>query len=481
MSTTRSRRGDVLSLALLCTAQFMLILDVVVVNVALPSIRADLQIPDGALQFVAVAYTVAFGSLLVAFGRAGDLYGRRRIFLVGLAVFTVASLGAGLAQSGWQLIASRAVQGIGAAMVSPTALALLTTRFDEGPARNRALSVWGAVGAGGAIAGQLIGGVLTDVAGWRAIFLINVPVGVLAIAAGVGLLSEHRERAGARLDGVAAALLSGGLVPAVLAVTWLPQRGLSPSVVVAGLTAVLLLAAFAVRERRSSAPLIELALLRRTGVRTGIAALALSAAALTTGLFFTSLYLQVVLGHSALAVGLSFAPLTVVILLITPFSGAVVTRVGARPPLVLGMALVAAGLAWLSFVRPDGSYWTDVLPGLLAMAVGSGISYAPMFITATSGVPAEDQGLASGLLNTSQELGPAIGLAALAGVAAALTAAPGVADLVPGYRAGFVGAAVLVVIGAVAAARLPVGVGRRAAPAGAGSPEPAAHAPLVVE
>ena len=471
MESIPTRRGDVLTLALLCTAQFMLILDVVVVNVALPSIRADLQVPDGALQFVAIAYTVTFGSLLVAFGRAGDLYGRRRILLVGLTLFTLASLTAGLAQTGWQLIASRGLQGIGAAMVSPTALALLTTRFEEGRARNRALSAWGAVGAGGAIAGQLIGGLLTEAAGWRAVFLINVPVGVLAVAAAAVLVSEHRERGAARLDTVAAALLSGGLVPAVLAVTWLPQHGLSPAVVGASSAAVLLLAAFVLRQRRSSAPLIELGLLRRPGVRTGIAALALSSAALTTGLFFTSLYLQVVLGHSALAVGGAFAPLTVLILVITPFAGSVVTRLGVRPPLVLGMALMAAGLAWLGLVRPDGDYWTDVLPGLLAMAVGSGISYAPMFIAATTGVPAGEQGLSSGLLNTSQELGPAIGLAALAGVAAAVTATPAVTDLVSGYRAGFLGAAVLVAVAALVATRLPVGVGRAAA-AAAADPDP---------
>jgi EmrB/QacA subfamily drug resistance transporter len=460
MGTTHTRRGDVLALALLCTAQFMLILDVVVVNVAVPSIRADLQVPDGAIQFVAVAYTVAFGSLLVAFGRAGDMYGRRRIFLAGLTVFTLASLAAGLAQTGWQLIASRAVQGVGAAMISPTALALLTTRFDEGPARNRALSLWGAVGAGGAIAGQLIGGILTEVAGWRSVFLINVPVGLLAIAAAAALLSEHRERTGARLDAVAAALLSGGLVPAVLAVTWLPQHGFTAGVAVALSAAALLLTGFALRQRRSSAPLIDVALLRRAGVRAGIGTLALSSAALTAGLFFTSLYLQVVVGHGALAVGLAFAPLTVLILLITPFSGNVVTRVGARPPLVIGMALMAAGLLWLSRVPPDGGYWTDVLPGLLAMAVGAGISYAPMFIAATTGVPSEGQGLTSGLLNTAQELGPAIGLAALAGVAAAVTAVPTAASLASGYRAGFLGAAVLVLAATFAAARMPRDVGR---------------------
>jgi EmrB/QacA subfamily drug resistance transporter len=460
MTTPRTRRGDVLALALLCTAQFMLILDVVVVNVAVPSIRTDLEVPDGALQFVAVAYTVAFGSLLVAFGRAGDVHGRRRIFLAGLTVFTLASLAAGLAQTGWQLIASRAVQGIGAAMISPTALALLTTRFEEGPARNRALSVWGAVGAGGAIAGQLIGGVLTEVAGWRSVFLINVPVGVLAIVAATALLSEYRERAGTRLDGVAAVLLSGGLVPAVLAVTWLPQHGLTSAVVVALSAAAVLLAGFAVRQRRSSAPLVDLGLLRRAGVRSGFAALALSSAALTASLFFTSLYLQVVVGHGALAVGLAFAPLTVLILLITPFSGNIVTRVGARLPLVVGMALMAAGMLWLSRVPDDGGYWTDVLPGLLAMAVGSGISYAPMFIAATTGVPPEEQGLTSGLLNTSQELGPAIGLAALAGVAAAVTTAPTAASLASGYRAGFLGAALLVLTATVAAARMPRDIGR---------------------
>jgi EmrB/QacA subfamily drug resistance transporter len=460
MLTRQNHRGDVLALLVLCTAQFMLILDVVVVNVAVPSIRADLQVPDADLQFVAVAYTTAFGSLLVAFGRAGDLYGRRRVFLIGLGLFTLASLSAGLAVSAWQLVASRAAQGVGAAMVSPTALALLTTRFDEGPARNRALGVWGGVGAGGAIAGQLIGGVLTDLAGWRSIFLINVPVGVLAIVAVVAVLREHREPTGAKLDGVAAALLSGALVPAVLAVTWLPQRGLTSGVAVTLAAALVLLAGFVARQRRSSAPLIDVGLLHHVGVRVGIATLALSAAALTTGLYFTSLYLQLILGHTALAVGLAFAPLTVLILLITPFSGSLVTRIGARTPLVVGMALMTAGMIWLSRVGIEGSYWADVLPGLLAMALGSGLSYAPMFVAATTGVPAEKQGLTSGMLNTSQELGPAIGLAALAGIAAAVTASPTATSLVAGYRAGFIGAALLLLAATLAAARLPRDLGK---------------------
>lgn len=465
MSSTRYRAGDAAALVLLCAAQFMLVLDVVVVNVAVPAIRDELAVPDAQLQFTGVAYTVAFGSLLVAFGRAGDILGRRRVFLIGLAVFTAASLLAGLAQTGGQLFAARAVQGVGAAMVSPTALALLITRFDDGAARNRALGIWGAVGAAGAIAGQLIGGVLTELAGWRWVFLINVPVGVVAVLTALALLDEHRNPTAARLDTLGAALLSAGLIPAVLALSWLPHHGLTGPVLAAAALAVLLLTGFALQQQRSSAPLIDLRLVRRTGIRVGAGTLALSSAALTAALYFTSLHLQVVLGHSALAVGLAFAPLTVLILLITPFSGAIVTRVGARPPLAAGMALLAAGMLWLSRVTADGGYWTDVLPGMLAMALGSGIAYAPMFIAATTGVPVDQQGLTSGLLNTAQELGPAIGLAALAGLAAAASTAATPIGLVAGYRTAFLGAAALAALAALTALSLPSRLG-------AATPEP---------
>ncbi|MGH2614391.1 MAG: MFS transporter [Thermomicrobiales bacterium] len=437
-------------LAILCAAQLMLIIDVVVVNVALPAIKTDLAIPDARLTFASVAYTLAFGSLLIVAGRAGDLFGRRRLLLAGLAVFTLGSLLSGAAQTDWQLFAARAGQGLGAAAISPNALALIATTFAEGSERNRALGFWGAVGSAGAIAGQLLGGLITALVGWRWIFLINVPIGIVAFVIALRLLPESRGTERPRLDLGGAVGLAGGLAMLTYALSRLPGGEVEAGFALTVAVALALLIAFVTIERRHPAPIVRFGLLGNGFVRAGNAVLALSAAAVGGALFFTSLYLQLVLGYSPLTVGLAFAPVTLIVLVVSPFAGRLVDRFGVRRMLAAGMTLVAAGLLSLARVPAEGNPFTDVLPGLAVVALGSGLSYAPAFIAGTTGVAESEQGLASGLLNTAQELGAAIGLALLG----ALAAAGGAASVTAGYRTGFLGAFVLAALAVVAVARM---------------------------
>lgn len=425
-------------LLLLCLAQFMLIVDIVVVNVALPSMRADLQLADSRLQLVAVAYTLTFGSLLIAAGRAGDLLGRRRLFIAGLITFTVASLVTGLAANEWQLLAARAGQGIGAAFVSPTALALLTTAFSQGAERNRALGYWAAVGSAGAIAGQLIGGYLTDAFGWRSVFLINVPIGALIVMGAFRFLPESNVEHKAVPDVRGAALLTSGLAAAIISLTLLAEGDNTllgwALAGLAGLIAVVTVA----HERRHPAPLLEPSLLRRRTVKTANLLLAVNAGLLGGTLLFTTLYMQVILDYTPLEVGAGFAPVTLLILLISPRAGTLTTRFGAKRMLTAGFALIAAGMALLARLPENGTYFTAVLPALTLIAVGSGLAYAPTFIVGTTGVPDRLQGLASGFLNSSQELGAAVGVTVLGAVAAATTIGE---SLVTGYRFALVVAA----------------------------------------
>ncbi len=452
---TGSRVARRTVLSILCVAQFMLIVDVVVVNVALPSIRADLDIADSRLQLVAVGYTLTFGSLLILFGRMGDLFGRRRLFLAGLAVFTLASLATGLAASEWLLFTSRAAQGVGAAMVSPTALALLMTYFREGDERNRALGYWGAVGSGGAVAGQLVGGSLTDAFGWRSIFFVNVPIGLLALAAAARHLQESHPEEQRHLDGRGACLLVAGLVAAIVSLIRLGEgRDLSVALWT-GAVAVVLLGAFMRTERRQPAPLVDARLLRVGRVLPANLLLAVNAGMVSGTLFFTTLYLQVVLGYSPLAVGAAFAPITLVILLASPRVGALVATVGVRRLLTIGFTLAAVGMAVLARLPEDGSYATDVLPGLVLVALGSAFAYAPTFVAGTTDVPADQEGLASGLLNTSQELGAAVGLTVLAALAAAATTGAVPTSVAGGYRAGLLLAAAVTGLALAVVRRLP--------------------------
>jgi EmrB/QacA subfamily drug resistance transporter len=460
------RSKGALALIVLCAAQLMLIVDVVVLNVALPSMQRGLGIPAGQLQLTGVAYTLAFGSLLIVAGRAGDLFGRRRLFLIGLGVFTAASVLTAAAQDDSWLFAGRALQGLGAAMVSPTALALLTSTFAEGPERNRALGMWAAVGSGGAVAGQFLGGLMTDVFGWRSVFLINAPIGVLAIALATRLLPESHGQRKERLDLRGAALLSGGVAAFSLALARVAEHGFDAPTLAGTAVAVALLAGFALAERHHPAPLVRADLLRNRGVRSGNIVLALLAGATGSALFFTTLYLQSVLDYTPMAVGAAFAPVTLIVLAVSPVVGRLTSRLGARTLLLAGTTLTLTGMLLLSRVDPSGSYFTEVLPGLAVVAFGNALAFAPTMIAATSGVDAEDQGLASGLLNTSQELGTAVTLAVLAPIAATVARAGGLTGdamaTTAGYRAGFLAAAALLGLAAATAWRTPRGIGEMA-------------------
>lgn len=447
-----------LALIVLCLAQLMLIVDVVILNVALPSIRQGLHISDGQLQLASVAYTVTFGSLLIVAGRAGDLFGRRRLFVIGLGVFTAASMLTGLAQAPWQLFVGRSLQGIGAAMVSPAALSLLTAAHHEGPQRNRALAMWAAVGSGGAVAGQVLGGVITDVLGWRWIFFLNVPIGIVAIAS-ASRLPESRERRPGGLDLAGAALLAGSIAIGSLGLARVSEHGLEVAGPAFGGVAVATLACFLRRQGRHPAPLVDLRLLHVPGVVVGNGVLATLAGGTAGALFFITLYLQDQLGYSPMAVGFAFAPVTLIVLAVSPLAGRLVSLVGVRLPLLAGTGLTAAGLLVLTRIESQGSYVADVLPGLMLVAIGNGLAFAPTMITATSGVREEEQGVVSGLMSTAQELGTALGLAALASIAVAASQHDGGLSTA-GYRLGLLAATVVVAAGMLIAGRAPRRLGQ---------------------
>lgn len=460
MKPTR-RVSPGLVLTVLCLAQFMLVLDISVTNVALASIRSDLRFPVGELQWVVTAYVLVFGSLLIFFGRAGDLWGRRRLFLVGTAVFSAASLLCGLAQAPWQLIAARALQGLGAAMMSPAALSLLTTTFEEGVPRNKALGVWGAIGAGGAAAGMIIGGVLTDLAGWRWVFLINVPVGVAVTIAALRVVPESRAPSRGRLDVMGALTVSGGLLAVVLGLTRVGPEGTTASAAAAFAVAAVLLSGFVLVERRAHEPIVDAALLRIRGVAAANLFSVLSTAVVVGQSFFLSLYLREVLGLSPLRTGLALVPITIVVVAVASALPRVLPRVGVRSALVLAGVLLAAGMALQARLPVDGEYLRDVLPAIVVTAAGLGLGFVSATIAATTGVSARQQGLASGLLNTSQQVGGALGLAVLATLAASRTTdllqqgqAP-LAAMNAGFSVGFTGAVVLGLLAAAAALAAP--------------------------
>lgn len=405
-------------LILLCAAQFMVILDITVVNVALPSIQADLGIPVQDLQWVITAYTVAFGGLLLLGGRAADLLGRRRVFLAGLALFTVASLTAALAGAAGALVASRVAQGIGAAMLSPAALSLITTSFAEGPQRRRALTAWAAVAASGGAFGVLAGGLLTETLEWQAIFLINLPVGIAVAVGALRLLPATAPSATGPIDVTGALLATASLATLIYGLVEAPSAGWGSAQTLGLLGAAAAgLLAFVMVEGRARNPLVSLPVFRR---RPTVVALVLMIAGMGTVLstfFFLTLYFQQVLGHSALRTGLEFLPGAILLVVTAHAGGHLVSRYGTKPLLVSGMTLAAAGALLLSGVSPDGGYLTDVLPGLLVLDAGIGLAAPAIFITALAGVDDEEAGLVSGLTTTAHELGGALILPLLSTVA----------------------------------------------------------------
>ncbi|MFI9452095.1 MFS transporter [Amycolatopsis sp. NPDC052450] len=416
----------------MCAAQFAVMVDVVVVNVALPAIQRDLGVPAEMLQLTAVSYTIVFGSLLIVAGRAGDRFGRRELLLCGLLVFTVTSGLCGLVDQAWQLFAARAGQGIGAAMVSPNAMALLTSSSREGEQRDRALGFWIAASAGGAIAGQLLGGVLTELAGWRGIFLLHVPLGSLVIAMAFRFLRRETTNRLSTLDLRGAVLLAASLAAASLLLAGVTKDDATATAV--GIVVTLaLVATLSVLERRHPAPMLPGALIGRRPVLVANVVQALTAGATTAAIYFTTLTMQGRMGYGPLQTGLGFAPVTAIVLLVSPRAGALVSRLGARNMLLAGTGIAAVGMVLLgSTATVFGNYWAGILPGLALVAAGNGLSYTPAYSVATA-VPEGQQGAAAGLVSTTQELGAAIGLATVVPVVAAFGS--GSTDSSAGYLA----------------------------------------------
>jgi EmrB/QacA subfamily drug resistance transporter len=418
-----AQRRKWLALALLASAQFVVVLDASIVNVALPSIGKDLDFSQANLAWVVNAYTLTFGGFLLLGGRAADLLGRRRMFMAGLVLFALASLAGGFATTEGQLIVARAVQGLGAAILSPAALSIVTTTFTEGSERNRALGVWGAVAGSGGAAGVLLGGVLTDGLGWEWVLWVNVPIGIAAAALAPALIAESRsESATRRFDVLGAVSVTAGLSILVYALVDANDAGWGSTQTVGLLgLAVALLAAFVAIELRSAQPLVPFRIFRsRTLTGANVSGL-LIGASLFSMFFFISLYLQQVLGYDALKAGFAYLPLALTIIVSAGVASQLVTRFGFKPILITGLLFVAAGLIWFSQVSAGGGYVSDVLfPSLLA-AIGLGLSFVPVTIAAVSGVKEHDAGLASGLINTSQQVGGALGLAILSTVATSRT------------------------------------------------------------
>jgi EmrB/QacA subfamily drug resistance transporter len=411
-----------LALALLASVQFMVVLDIAIVNVALPSIQTDLGFSQENLQWVISAYALFFGGFLLLGGRTADIVGRRRLFVVGLIVFSAASLLSGLAWSDQALIVARAAQGLGAAMITPAALAILMTTFQEGRERNTALGVWGAVGAFGAVAGVLLGGILTDLLSWEWIFFINVPVGLAAVALTPMLLAESRDTGIRSFDAPGAVLVTSGMVTLVYTITQANQYGWG-SLETIGLFSLagVLLAAFAAWESRVKEPLMPFSIFRiRTVAAANISGLILGTVSFSMFLMLT-LYMQQVLGYSPLKTGLAYLAVAGTAIIWSTVAAQLVTRIGVKPVIVAGMAFLTAGLVYFTQVSVGGSYVGDLLPGFLLIAVGLGFSFVPISIAALAGVQASEAGLASGLFNTSQQIGGALGIAALSAIATSTT------------------------------------------------------------
>jgi len=442
-----------IALALLCVAQFVVVLDASIVNVALPSIGTALDFSQENLSWVVNAYILTFGGFLLLGGRMADLLGRRRVFMGGLILFALASLAGGLATNESQLIAARAVQGLGAAILSPAALSIVTTTFRDGAERNKALGVWGAVAGSGGAVGVLLGGVLTDGLGWEWVLWVNVPIGLAAAAIAPVLLAESRSESETRTFDVAGAVsITGALSILVYALVDATNAGWGSTQTIGllGLSA-LLLAAFVAIERRSASPVVPFSIFRQRTVTGANVVGLLIGASLFSMFFFISLYMQQVLGYSAIKSGLSYLPLALTIIASAGIASQLTTKIGFKPVLATGMVFIAAGLVWFSQVTVDGSYLGDILGPSLLAAVGLGFGFVTSTIAAVSGVADREAGLASGLINTSQQIGGALGLAVLSTVANSVTGSSlSPADLTDGFQTAFLAGAGIAALGLVA-------------------------------
>ena len=410
-------------LALIVAAQFMVVLDVAIVNVALPSIKDDLNFSQENLQWVITGYSIMFGGFLLLGGRLADLLGRRRLFIAGLALFTVSSLLDGLAWSETSLIVFRLLQGLGAAMVSPAALSILTTTFTEGQDRNKALGIWAAASGSGSAAGVLLGGALTSALSWSWIFFINVPVGIVVLSLTPFLLRESRaDLAQRQFDFAGAASITGGLILLVYGLTRAAQHGWATGeTVVLLVAAAALIVTFFVIESRSQAPLLPLKIFRlRTLTASNVAGL-LMGGALFAQFFLLTLYMQQVLHYSALQTGVAYIGLTLTTIAFSAVAQALVTRVGVRRILPLGLALSTVALVWFARLPVQGHYFSNLFPPFIISGLGLAFAFVPMSIGALTGVRQSEAGIASGLISTSQQVGGAIGVAVATTVATTFT------------------------------------------------------------
>jgi len=455
-----------LGLAVIVAAQFMVVLDVAIVNVALPSIKTDLNFSQESLQWVITAYSIFFGGVLLLGGRLADLLGRRRLFMAGLLLFTVTSLLDGLAWSEGSLIAFRSLQGLGAALLSPAALSILTTTFRQGRERNLALGIWGAASGSGGAAGVLLGGALTSSLSWSWIFFINVPVGLIVLAVTPWLLRESRADLNHRyFDFTGAVSITSGLMLLVYAMTRATQHGWGTAETIGLLaTSAALIVAFVVVEFRSKAPLLPMRIFRlRTLSASNVTGL-LMGGAIFSQFFLLTLYMQQVLHYSALKTGVAYISLTLAIISFSAVSQALVTRLGIRRVLPFGMALSAAALVLFARLPVHGSYFTDLFPAFLLSGIGLALAFVPMSIGGLTGVRQVDAGIASGLINTTQQIGGAIGVAAVTTIATTVTSnyvhahpgatAQGAAALTHGFEIAFYVLAAIAAVGAAVAALL---------------------------
>ena len=413
----------------------------------------SLDFSDGNRQWIVTAYSLSFGSLLLLGGRLADLLGRRRVFMFGLVLFALASLAGGLASTSGQLIAARAVQGLGAAILSPAALSIVATTFRDGAERNKALGIWGAVAGSGGAAGVLLGGVLTEYLGWEWVLWVNVPIGIAAAAIAPSLIAESRNEEETRhFDVAGAATITIGLSALVYALLDAESAGWGSAQTIGILAgSAVLLAAFVAIERRSRAPLVPFSIFRLRTITGANVVGILVGASLFSMFFFISLYMQQVLGYSAIKAGLSYLPLAIAIILSAGVASGLVTKVGFKPILATGMVLIAAGLLWFSQISADGTFIADILGPSLLAAVGLGFSFVPVTIAAVSGVEDREQGLASGLINTSQQVGGALGLAILAAIAnSEIGSSHDPAVLTDGFSSAFLVGAGFAVLGLLA-------------------------------
>ncbi len=410
-------------LVLLALAQFMVVLDVSIVNVALPAIQKAFHMNATSLQWIVTMYSLTFGGFLLLGGRMADLFGRRRTFLAGVVLFTLASLADGLAQSGGMIIAFRGIQGLAGAFMSPAALSIILVTYKEGHERNVALSVWGAVASGGAAVGVLAGGIITQYLTWRWNFFVNVPVGIFVIFTALQILDRHESTLEHnQLDLPGAILVTGGLMSLVYALVKAPTDGWTSHtpLLFFGIALVALIE-FVRNENRVEHPLVPMRIFRIRNLLGADLLMLCMASGLFSVFFFTTLYLQEILGYTPVKTGVSFLVVPVAIAITATNVPRVIQKIGYKPILMVAPLVVSAGLFWVSHIPVNGTYWGNVAPGMILLGLGMGATFVSATIAGTSGVPHHEAGLASGLLNTSQQVGGALGLAVLTGIATSST------------------------------------------------------------